>query len=238
MGVRRTRGSEHEVLFAGDQIRLSRDRGTPTLVAMTETDLLIDHFLPHPQFELVRTAVVDAPVKDTYAAARELDFTDVRGGVVSAAGWVRALPERWHNRRHGPPRKPTRLTPDDLDTGSEWALLGERPGSEFALGVAGKFWKPVIPWRRVEADDFAGFEEPGYGKIVMAVSTLPYGPHRTLLTVHTRVAMTDPESWLKFRRYWRLSRPAIGSVHTALVRTIAVSARKRALTAYARTDQG
>ncbi|WP_284740546.1 hypothetical protein [Amycolatopsis sp. RTGN1] len=204
---------------------------------MTEPDLFIDHFLPHPHFELVRSAIVDAPVKETYAAARELDCTDVRGGVVSAAGWLRMLPERWHGRRHGPPRRPTRLTIDDLDAGSAWALLGDRPGSEFALGVAGKFWKPVIAWRRVEADDFTAFEEPGFGKLVLAVSVVPYGPHRALVTVHTRVRMTDPESWLKFRRHWRAARPVIGSVHTALIRTLAANARKRALAAYARTDQ-
>jgi hypothetical protein len=178
---------------------------------MTGPDLLIDHFLPHPHFELVRTAIVDAPVTETYAAARELDFTDVRGGIVSVAGWVRALP---------------------------WVLLGDRPGSEFTLGVAGKSGKPVSPWRRVEADDFAEFEEPGYGKIVLAVVVVPYGPHRTLLTVHTRVATTDPESWLKFRRYWRVARPVIGAVHTVLVRTVAANARQRALAAYARTHQG
>ncbi|MEU4524681.1 hypothetical protein AB0F52_38930 [Amycolatopsis sp. NPDC024027] len=205
---------------------------------MTGPDLLIDHFLPHPHFELVRHLIVDAPVKDTYAAARELDFTEVRGGVVTAAGWLRMLPERWHNRRHGPPRRPTRLTADDLHAGSDWTLLGDRPGSEFALGVAGKFWKPVITWRRVEAGDFTAFEEPGFGKLVLAVSVVPYGPHRTLLTVHTRVRLSDPESWLKFRRCWRISGPAIGSVHTALIRTVAAKARERALAAYARTDQG
>lgn len=198
---------------------------------------MIDRYLPHPHFSLVRNTIVDAPVKETYAAARALDFTDVRGGVVSVAGWLRMLPERRHNRRHGPPRHPTRLTADDLDAGSPWALLGDEPGREFALGVAGKFWRPVVQWRRVEAEDFAAFEEPGYGKIVMAVSTFAYGPHRTLLTVHTRVALTDPESWVKFRRYWRIAYPAIASVHTALVRTMAANARQRALTAYARTDQ-
>ncbi|WP_206796370.1 hypothetical protein [Amycolatopsis sp. MtRt-6] len=183
---------------------------------MTGPDLLIDHFLPHPHFELVRHLIVDAPVKDTYAAARELDFTDVRGGVATAAGRLRMLPE----------------------CGRDWTLLGDRPGSEFALGVAGKFRKPVISWHRVEAGDFTAFEEPGFGKLVLAVSVLPYGAHRTLLTVHTRVRLSDPESWLKFRRYWRISRPVIGSVRTALIRTVAAKARKRALAAYARTDQG
>jgi hypothetical protein len=204
---------------------------------MTEPDLLIDHFLPHPHFEVVRATVVDAPVKETYAAARELDFTDVRGRVVSAAGSLRMLPERRHNRRHGPPRRPTRLTADDLEAGSAWTLLGDRPGGEFALGVAGKFWKPVIAWRRVAAEDFAAFEEPGFGKLVLAVSVVPYGPHRALVTVHTRIRLTDPESWLKFRRYWRPARPVLGAVHTALLRTVAANARKRALAAYARSDQ-
>lgn len=200
-------------------------------------DLLIDHFLPHHHFELVRHTVVDAPVKDTYAAARELDFTDVRGGVVSLAEWARTLPERWHNRRHGPPRQPTRLTADDLDAGSAWVLLGEHTGGEFALGVVGKFWRPVIAWRRVEADEFAAFEEPGYGKLVLAISVRPYGPHRSLLTVHTRVQLTDPHSWLKFRRHWRVAGPFVQAVHSALLRTVAANARQGALAAYARADQ-
>ncbi|WP_158641400.1 hypothetical protein [Amycolatopsis eburnea] len=71
----------------------------------------------------------------------------------------------------------------------------------------------------------------------MAVSVVPYGAHRTVLTVHTRVRMSDPQSWLKFRRYWRIARPAVGSVHTALVRTVAAKARERSLAAYERTDQ-
>lgn len=200
-------------------------------------DLLIDHFLPHHHFELVRHTVVDAPVKDTYAAARELDFTDVRGGAVSLASWMRGLPERWHNRRHGPPRQPTRLTVDDLTAGSAWVLLGEHTGSEFAIGVAGKFWRPVVTWRRVEADEFATFEEPGFGKLVLAVSVRPYGPHRSLLTVHTRIQLTDPHSWVKFRRYWRMTRPFIQAAHAALLRTTAANARQSALTAYSRTDQ-
>lgn len=197
-------------------------------------DLLIDHFLPRHHFELVRHTVVDAPVKDTYAAARELDFTDVRGGLVSLAGWVRGLPGRWH----GPPRRPTRLTIDDLDNGSAWVLLGEHTGAEFAIGVAGKFWRPVVTWRRIEADEFPAFGDPGWGKLVLAVSVRPYGPHRSLLTVHTRVQLTDPHSWLRFRRHWRVGGPFINAAHTALIDAIASDARQRALAAYSRAAQG
>ncbi|MET8846801.1 hypothetical protein [Amycolatopsis sp. NPDC004625] len=55
--------------------------------------------------------------------------------------------------------------------------------------------------------------------------------------MHTRVRLSDPERWLKFRRYWRIARPVIGSVHTALARTVAAKAREHALAAYVRTDQ-
>jgi hypothetical protein len=64
-----------------------------------------------------------------------------------------------------------------------------------------------MPWHRVETEDFAAFEEPGYGKVVVAVSTFSSIPHRTLLTVHTRVQLTAPESWAQFRRCWRIAHP-------------------------------
>ncbi|MGW4490009.1 hypothetical protein ACWEOE_40095 [Amycolatopsis sp. NPDC004368] len=199
-------------------------------------ELLGDGFAPHPQFTLVRNTIVDAPIKETYAAARNLDLTDIHSGLFTTAERLRELPARWRGRRHGPPRQPTRLTVDDLDSGSDWALLGEHPGTEFAVGVAGKFWRPVIAWRRVEPEDFADFAEPGYGKLVITFGVRPYGAHRSLLTIDTRVQLTDPESWLKFRRYWRVAYPFTQAAHTTLLRTISQDARERSLSAYSRTD--
>lgn len=201
-------------------------------------ELLGDRFIPKPHFSLVRHQIVDAPVEETYAAARGIDLTDIHSGLATAAARIRELPARWHARRHGPPRRPTRMTIDDLDTGSDWALLGEQPGSEFALGVAGKFWRPVITWRRVEPDAFTAFSDPGFGKLVMTIIVRPYGAHRSLLTIDTRVQLTDPPSWLKFRRYWRVASPFALVVNAALMRTIARNARERALAAYRRTDDG
>ncbi|MGW4394078.1 hypothetical protein ACWEHA_02245 [Amycolatopsis nivea] len=201
-----------------------------------DRDLLGDRFVPKPHFSLVRHAIVDAPVEQTYAAARALDLTEIHSGLAAAAGWLRELPARWQTRRHGPPRRPTRLTVDDLAAGTEWTLLGEHPGSEFALGVAGKFWRPVIVWHRVEPAEFAEFSEPGWGKLVLTVGVRPYGAHRSLLTLDTRVLLTDPPSWLKFRRYWRVASPFALLVHGALLRTIAQDARQRALDAYRRED--
>ncbi|QRP50358.1 hypothetical protein [Amycolatopsis sp. FDAARGOS 1241] len=199
-------------------------------------DLLGDRFAPHPHFSLVRHTIVDAPVKDTYAAARDLDLTDIHSGLLTAAERLRELPQRWRGTRHGPPRQPTRLTVDDLDSGSDWTLLGEHPGTEFAVGVAGKFWRPVITLRRVEPEDFEKFSEPGYGKLVITFGVRPYGVHRSLLTIDSRVQLTDPQSWLKFRRYWRVAYPFARMAQTTLVRTIDREARERSLATYSRDD--
>lgn len=195
---------------------------------------LIDALLPHHHFELVRHRIADAPAPVAYAAARDLDYTEVRGGIASLATWVRAIPEHRLARRHGLPRVPTRMTVDDLTTGSAWSLLGERPGQEFAIGAVGKLWRPVVEWRELDPAEFGTFGEPGYGKVVMAMSVRAYGPHRALFTVHSRVQLTDPASWVRFRRYWRIASPFIGAVHTAILATIADSAGKRALEDYAR----
>ncbi|RJQ87282.1 hypothetical protein [Amycolatopsis panacis] len=199
-------------------------------------DLLGDRFVPNPHFSLVRHVIVDAPVEQTYTAARALDLTEIHSGLVTAASRLRALPARWRGRHHGPPRRPTRLTVDDLAAGSDWVLLGEHPGTEFAVGVAGKFWRPVVTWRRVGPAEFAAFAEPGYGKLVLTFGVRPYGPHRSLLTIDTRVQLTDPPSWLKFRRYWRVAAPFAQLAHTALLRAIASDARQRTLAAYHRPD--
>ena len=49
-------------------------------------------------------------------------------------------------------------------------LLGERPGEEIALGLVGKFWRPVIEYAEVSAGDFRDFAEPGYAKTVYALA--------------------------------------------------------------------
>lgn len=192
---------------------------------MTETapptELLADRFAPHCTVLQTQHVVVDAPVAQAYAALRALDFTEVGGGVVGAAFRVRDLPERWKNRHHKMPRQRTRQTFDDLAAGSEWTILGERPGTEIAIGVGGRFWKPVAEWRRIEPEEFLTFHEPGYGKIVQSLSALSYGKARSLLTHDVRVVLPDRASQRKFRAYWAVAAPFVKAVQAATLRTIA-----------------
>ena len=84
-----------------------------------------------------------------------------------------------------------------------WLLLGERPGEEIALGLVGRFWRPVIEYAKVDAGDFTGFSAPGYAKTVYALSVRGLdGDARTLLRAEMRTATTDERARRWFRRYW------------------------------------
>ncbi|MFK0246016.1 hypothetical protein ACIQUM_15045 [Amycolatopsis azurea] len=193
------------------------DTGTHASTATAE--LLADRFAPNPASSVLRHRVVDADTATTYAAVRGFDFMEVGGPLVHAAGWVRGLPERF--RRGRGPSVPLRLTFEDMTTDSDWVILGEQPGTELVAGVVGKFWQPVIEWRRVEPGDFAEFAEPGYGKIVLSLSVRPYGEQRSLLSYDIRVTLADSAGLARFRLYWAVASPFIKAIHAATLRTIA-----------------
>lgn len=86
-----------------------------------------------------------------------------------------------------------------------WLLLGERPGEELALGLVGKFWRPVIEYARISSpEEFLAFEEPGFAKTVYDLSVTRLSENRTLLSGLMRTATTDGHSRRWFRRYWTL----------------------------------
>jgi hypothetical protein len=102
-----------------------------------------------------------------------------------------------------------------------WGSPAERPGREIVFGAVGVFWGTDISFNdKLEPDQFAGFDEPGWGKIACSFSTLPYGTHRALLNYECRTRTTDSTSAERFARYWWLVRPFVGHIMGATVRTI------------------
>ncbi|SFR02079.1 hypothetical protein SAMN04488564_10244 [Lentzea waywayandensis] len=186
--------------------------------------LLADQFAPRSEFGRTDHVVVEADPVSTYQAVHDLDLTELHGFLVSAAVGLRELPERWRERKRHTPRQRTRLTINDLATGSDWVVLGEQPGHEIVFGAIGKVWRPVVKWVPVEARDFLDFAQPGYAKVVCSISVLPYGQRRTLVSAEMRVVLTDPHAWLNFRRYWRMSTPFVGIISRAILRTVKHSA--------------
>ena len=168
--------------------------------------------------------VVEADAATTWDALLDADLIEVgkRRPGVAALGALRALPDLVAGAVRGrkPPAPSKRMRLRDLPelTASEggWTLLAEHPRRELALGLVGKFWKPVIEYAEIaDADAFAAFSRPGYAKTVYQLSLRPLHDHRTLLEGVMRTATTDAHARRWFARYWTLG---VGSGAHVLVR--------------------
>ncbi|HXD53442.1 MAG TPA: hypothetical protein VN618_01685 [Solirubrobacteraceae bacterium] len=170
---------------------------------------LADEFLPVYDVSDAVAVVVDADLDVTWEALLRTDLIEVgrRKPLVAVLGAVRMLPDLVAQILHGErPQSPERMTLGDLaavpSAEGGWTLLGERPREEIALGLVGRFWRPVIEFAGVDAGDFTDFSEPGYAKTIYSLSTRALGDGRTLLTGLMRTATTDEHARRYFRRYW------------------------------------
>jgi len=172
--------------------------------------MLVDEFLPVYDFSDTIETAVAADRATTWDALMNADLIEVgrRRPLVGLLGAVRVLPELFWQRLHGehPPPAPEHMTLRDTAkqpmSGGGWTLLGERPEEELALGLVGKFWRPVIEYASVEASAFKDFAEPGFAKTVYALGTRGLAGRTTLLWATMRTATTDEHARIWFRRYW------------------------------------
>ena len=172
--------------------------------------MLVDDFLPAYDVSDAVATVVHAEVAKTWDALMEVDLIEVgrKRPLVGVLGAIRMLPDIVSQMLHGelPQRPPAHLRLRDTtsiapDEGG-WALLGERPRDEIALGLVGKFWRPVIEFAKVRPEQFRDFAEPGYAKTVYSLSVRALGDDRTLLSGVMRTATTDEHARRWFQRYW------------------------------------
>jgi hypothetical protein len=174
--------------------------------------VLVDELLPAFDVSDTVATVVERDLADTWDALMEVDLIDVgrRRPLVAALGALRILPELVTHLLHGemPLQGPPQLRLRDMSSlpreQGGWVLLGERPRSELALGLIGKFWRPVITYASVRPEEFCRFDEPGYAKTIYSLSVRALEPRRTLLSGTMRTATTDDHARRWFRRYWTL----------------------------------
>jgi hypothetical protein len=195
--------------------------------------VLVDEFLPAYDVSDGVATVVRADAATTWDALMEADLIEVgrRRPLAGVLGAIRLLPEVVSHVLHGeaPPRPPARMRLRDttqmpLGDGG-WVLLGERPRDEIALGLVGKFWRPVIEFAKVPAERFRDFAEPGYAKTVYSLSVRPLDDGRTLLSGVMRTATTDEHARRWFQRYWTFG---VGSGAHVLVNGLLDVAREAA----------
>jgi hypothetical protein len=191
---------------------------------MTEP-LLLDRFVPSWDHEISVSRVFRAPTAVVFDAITNLDL--FRLPVARVLLEARGLPGRLADaasRRHGgtvAPEPPTFRVRDLSARG--WILLGERPGTELVYGAIGQPWKGTggsPPDPPVTAQTFATFAEPGFAKIAESTVVTPYGVGSCVLTMESRVVMTDSDSRRRFRRYWRAAGPFIRLMRPTAMRAL------------------
>jgi len=186
--------------------------------------MLVDEFMPIYDVSDGVATVVDADAATTWSALMDVDLIDVgrKRPLVAVLGALRMLPDiASHLMRGERPAQPDHLRFRDM-TGMPlnqggWVLLGERPQDEIALGVVGKFWRPVIEFAGVPVADFRDFGQPGFAKTIYSLSVRPLDAGRTLLAAVMRTATTDSTARRWFRRYWTLG---VGSGAHVLVQGV------------------
>ena len=177
--------------------------------------------------------VVDAEPAETWADLMDVDLIAVcrHRPMVGILGGIRMLPELAAHLLRGelPPAAPERMRLRDMAdapaSAGGWVLLGERPGEGIALGLVGRFWRPVIAYSAVEREAFREFAEPGWAKTVYELGVQPLDGGRTLLTGVMRTATTDERARRWFRRYWTFG---VGSGAHVLVNGMLEEARDAA----------
>ena len=185
--------------------------------------MLIDRYLPQCDVSLEFETTVDAPADEVYRAIREADLRDP---IISALFALRELPQRLARRLHGqPPPAPPRVTFGTMiQDGPGWTLLAEQPDQEVVVGSVGRFWERDYGGRTVTAEEFVGFNEPGYAKLVIGFSVRPGPTGESILRYEARTLTTDDTARRKFRRYWRLIRPGVSLVMRAALHRIKLTA--------------
>jgi len=196
-----------------------------------DSGLLMDQFLPRCDFAVVHADVLRAPPARCYGAASELDL--FQAPLVRTLLGIRALPQRVVGTLRGRAKTATlqasRRTFRFKDmVGLGWILLGETPGVEMVLGQVGRPWKGVAVSAQVPTtpEQFTNFDEPGFAKIATSLRVDPYGNDSTILTMETRVAVTDDTSRRRFRRYWLAIGPLSSLIRRMALRLLAAEFRR------------
>jgi hypothetical protein len=193
--------------------------------------LLIDQFLPRYDFAIVHAQVFGVPPQVCLRAARNLDLFRHPAIKVLLDSW--ALPQRaarrLTGRRDGGDRLPAATFRVEDMTRYGWDLLGENP-SEIVLGQISRPWKAASGAAGPAAAPaaFAAYDTPGYAKIALSLRADPRGTTSSILTMETRVALTDPASLRRFRRYWMVIGPFSGLLRRVALRLLDTDLRQPA----------
>lgn len=167
--------------------------------------MLIDRFIPDPDFQESRELAVEAVPEEVLAAIKG---TDLKDPVISTLFAVRDLPNRVARRLGGSAPGLANVSFTNIpDVGPGWIRLAEEEGTELVLGAVGRFWRRDYGARDITPEDFAAFDEPGYLKLAVSSRVTRVGYDQSILHYEARVQATDHEARRQFLRYWKVIAP-------------------------------
>lgn len=166
--------------------------------------MLLDDFLPQWDVRERHEVLVPLPPDLAYQAVKELDLS--RSLLIRMLFSLRGLPSG------------NSLTLQNLTTVG-FVVLAEDPPAEIVLGLTGRFWKMRGGIRRLNADEFVSFADPGFVKAAWNFRVQQSASGSTVST-ETRVFATDERSRRSFRRYWIFVRPFSGLIRREALRLI------------------
>jgi hypothetical protein len=186
----------------------------------TRPDPLLDRFMPRFEVREHHETRVAAPAEVAFNVARELDM--------QGSGLVRAIfkgRELLMGANSSSQRRPQPFLPEVLALG--WRILHEEPGRKLVVGAVTRPWEANVTFHGLEPEEFAGFQEPGYTKIIWTLEAEPTGSATSVFRTETRAATTDPESRRRFRRYWAMVSPGVVLIRHEMLRQVRGQAARR-----------
>jgi hypothetical protein len=169
--------------------------------------MLIDEFLPVYDFSERHETKIRAPRERVFEAVNSADLSD---------SWI--IRSLFALRGLGWSRASEKTTLRGM-TKEGFAILGEKPGDEILLGLAGKFWTLSGNLQKIDAGSFKDFNEKGLAKAVWNFS-LAESEGETLLKTETRIRCLDESSRQSFALYWTIVKPFSGLTRTEMLRVI------------------
>ena len=201
--------------------------GHPTPPDADEADRFLDGFMPLYDVVERHHLAVAAPADVTFAAAMKLNLED--SVIIRAIFKTREL-VLGSNRQANAPSG----TLVDVTTALGWRALVEVPGREIVMGAVTQPWKGNVVFRGIPPEEFAGFAEPDYAKILWTLRADPVDPARSIARTETRVVTTDAHARSAFRTYWSCVSPGV-----ALIRLVSLHLVKtRAEAAWRNESEG
>jgi hypothetical protein len=175
----------------------------------------LDFLLPLPG--LLETDYIDVAAEPArvWEIIRHGDLS--RSPLVRALFALRALP----GRLVGKPAEPSAILLDHLSSSPEkpgFQILVDEPPREVTVGAIGKVWQPDIPFVHVaDAAAFEAFAQPGFAKVAWSIRVEPRGDRDARVIVEVRAMTTDPASWPKLARYFRVIGPGSHFIRRSLL---------------------